>query len=125
MRAYAYTLVTTSIVLVFALAEWGAERFISERSRAASTAVEIAIVIIAALVFRPVHQRVDQAIEAAFNKKKRQALASLAKLRRELTSFGDAGELQQRVIEAVGRHMEARACAVYVRRDHFCAEASS
>jgi predicted ATPase len=125
MRAYAYTLVTTSIVLVFALAEWGAERFISERSRAASTAVEIAIVIIAALVFRPVHQRVDQAIEAAFNKKKRQALAALAKLRRELTSFGDAGELQRRVIEAVGRHMEARACAVYVRRDVFRAEASS
>jgi hypothetical protein len=31
MRAYAYTLVTTVIVLIFALAEWGAERFISER----------------------------------------------------------------------------------------------
>ena len=125
MRAYAYTLVTTAIVLVFALAEWGAERFISERSRAASTAVEISIVIIAALVFRPVHQRVDHAIESAFYKRKRETLAALAKFRRELTSFSDAGQLLRRVIEAVGQHLEARACAVYVRRNAFRAEASS
>ncbi len=125
MRAYAYTLATTGIVLAFALTEWGAERFISERSRAASTAVEISIVIIAALAFRPVHQRVDQAIESAFSKKKRQALAALAKFRRELTSFSDSGQLLRRVIEAVGQHLEARACGVYVRREIFRAEASS
>jgi predicted ATPase len=125
MRAYAYTLVTTAIVLTFALAEWGAERFISERSRAASTAIEIFIVVIAALVFRPVHERVDRAIESAFNKKKREALAALATFRRELTSFNDTGQLLRRVIEAVGQQLEARACAVYVRRNAFRAEASS
>jgi predicted ATPase len=125
MRAYAYTLVTTAIVLAFALAEWGAERFISERSRAASTAIEISIVVIAALVFRPVHERVDRAIESAFSKKKREALAALATFRRELTSFNDTGQLLRRVIEAVGQQLEARACAVYVRRNAFRAEASS
>ena len=77
MRAYAYTLVTTAIVLAFALAEWLAERYLSDRSRAASTAVEIAIVLVAALVFRPIHQRVEKAAESAFYKRKHQALAAL------------------------------------------------
>ncbi len=125
MRALAYTCVTTAIVLLFALAEWGAERLMSERSRAASTAVEIAIVLVATLLFRPVHQRVEEAIETAFNRRKHHALAALAKFRHELTSFNDLGQLLRRVIEAIEHNMEARACAVYLHRDGFRAEASS
>ncbi len=125
VRAYAYTLVTTAVVLVFALAEWGTERYVSDRSRAASTAIEIVIVLIAALVFRPVHQRIEAAVEAAFYRRKRQALAALDTFRRELNSFNDMEQLLRRVIEAVDHHLEASACAVYLRRDVFHAEASS
>jgi len=125
IRALAYTLVTTTIVLVFALAEWGTERFFSERSRAASTAIEIAIVLIAALVFRPIHQRIEAAVESAFYKRKHQSLAALEKFRRELSSFSDIHQLLRRVIEAIEHHLEARACAIYLRRDVFRAEASS
>ncbi|HEY5341734.1 MAG TPA: GAF domain-containing protein [Candidatus Aquilonibacter sp.] len=125
VHALAYTFVTTAIVLLFALAEWGAERLMSERSRAASTAVEIGIVLVATLLFRPVHQRVEEAIETAFNRRKHHALAALAKFRHELTSFNDLGQLLRRVIEAVEHYMEARACAVYLDRDGFRAEASS
>jgi predicted ATPase len=125
IRAYAYTLVTTAIVLVFALAEWAAERYVSEFSRAASTAIEIVVVLIAALVFRPIHQRVERAVEAAFYKRKRHALDALEKFRRELTSFSDIGQLLRRVIEAIEHHLDSRACAVYLRRDAFHAEASS
>ena len=125
IRAYVFTGVTTAIVLLFALAEWGTERFVADRSRAASTAIEIAIVLAATLLFRPVHQRVEAAVEAAFYRKKRQALESLAKFRRELTSFNDARQLLRRVIEAIDRDLDAQACAVYLRRDVFRAEASS
>ncbi len=125
VRAYAYTLVTTAVVLLFTLAEWGTEKLLADRSRAASTAIEIAIVLIAALVFRPIHQRVEQAVEAAFYKRKRQGLASLEKFRRELSSFSDMPQLLRRVIEAVEHHLDADACAVYLRRETFRAEASS
>lgn len=125
VRAYAHTLVTTAIVLAFALCEWGAERFVSERSRAASTAIEAAIVLVAALVFNPVHKRVESAVEDAFNKRKRQALAALARFRSELTSFSSTSQLLRRVVEAVDHHMEARACAIYLRREVFRAEVSS
>jgi hypothetical protein len=107
MHAYAFTLVTTAIVLLFALTEWAAERYLSEHSRAASTAIEIAIVLVAALVFRPIHQRVESAVESAFTKRKRHALAALARFRRELTSFNDVTQLLRRVIEAVEHHLDA------------------
>ncbi|HWX13006.1 MAG TPA: hypothetical protein VNZ04_13590, partial [Trinickia sp.] len=125
IRAYVFAGVTTVIVLAFALAEWGTERFVAAHSRAASTAIEIAIVLAATLVFRPVHQRVEAAVDAAFNRRKRHALESLAKFRRELTSFSDVKQLLRRVIEAIDHYLETQACAVYVRRDVFRAEASS
>ena len=124
-RAYAYTLVTTVVVLVFALGEWWTEKYIADRSRFASTAIELAIVVLATLAFRPIHQRAEAAIEAAFTKRRRQALEALARLRAELTSFNDAPQLLRRLIEAVDHYGEAAGCAVYVRRDIYRAEASS
>src|SRR5689334_20391055 len=125
VRAYAYTLVTSGVVLLFALLEWLAERYVSERSRTASTVIEVVIVLIAALVFRPIHQRVEKAVEQAFYRRKREALAALARFRHELTSFTDLGQLLRRVIEAVDHHLESSACAVYLRRGTFHADASS
>lgn len=124
-RTYAYTLVTTAVVLIFALAEWATERYVSEHSRAASTAIEIAIVLVAALVFRPIHQRVEAAVEDAFTKRKRHALAAISKFRHELSSFNDVSQLLRRVVEAIEHHLEARACAIYLRRDAYRAEVSS
>jgi predicted ATPase len=124
-RWYAYTAVTTVVVLGFAIAEWGAERYISDRSRVASTLVEIGIVLLATLVFQPFHRRVEAAVESAFMRRRRQALEALSRFRRELTSYNDVGQLLRRVIEAVEHHMEAAACAVYLRRDVYRAEASS
>lgn len=124
-RAYAYTAVTTAIVLIFALVEWAAERFVSEHSRAASIAIEIAVVLVAALVFRPIHARVEAAVEDAFTRREREALRALAAFRRELSSFNDLGQLLRRVIDAVDHQLEAKACAVYLRREEFRAEASS
>ena len=124
-RAYAYTAVTTAIVLLFALAEWAAERYVSGLSRAASLSIEIAILFAATLAFRPIHQRVEAAIEEAFNKRKHEALSTLAKFRRDLSSFKDLSQLLRRVIEAVEHHLEAPACAIYLRREQFRAEASS
>lgn len=125
LRAYAYTLVTTAIVLVFALAEWGAEKYVADRSRTAGVTLEIAIVLIAAVVFRPVHQRVEKSVDDAFYRRKHQALAALEKFRRELSSFNDVEQLLRRVIEAVDHYLEAHACAIYLRREMFRAEASS
>ena len=88
-------------------------------------AIEISIVLVGALVFRPVHQRIEAAVEAAFHRRKHHALAALGKFRRELTSFSDPSQLLRRVIEAVDHHLEAIASAVYLRRDTFRAEASS
>lgn len=125
LRAYAFTLVTTAVVLMFALAEWAAEKYVADRSRTAGVALEVAIVLIAAVVFRPVHQRVEAAVERAFYKRKHEALAALAKFRRELSSFNDLQQLLRRVIEAVEQYLEAHACAVYLRRERYHAEASS
>jgi predicted ATPase len=124
-HVFAYTAVTTGIVLLLALAEWATERLVSDRSRAASTAIEICIVLVGTLVFRPIHQRVEAALDVAFHKRKHHALAALAKFRRELTSFSDSNQLLRRVIEAVDHHLEACASAVYLRRDTFAAAASS
>ena len=124
-HVYAYTAVTTAIVLLLALAEWATEKLVSDRSRAASTAIEICIVLVGTLVFRPLHQRIEAAIDAAFHRRKHHALAALAKFRQELTSFSDPNQLLRRVVEAVDHHLEACASAVYVRRDTFAAAASS
>lgn len=125
VQAYALTMVTTVIVLLLALTEWWAERYFSDRSKAASISLEIAIVLVATLVFRPIHQRVEAALEAAFYKRKHQALAALTRLRREMGSFNDAAQLLRRVVGALEDQFEAGACAVYLRREVFRAEASS
>ncbi|HTV93177.1 MAG TPA: NB-ARC domain-containing protein [Verrucomicrobiae bacterium] len=124
-QVYAYTAVTTGIVLLLALAEWATEKFVSDHSRSAGIAIEIGIVLIGTLAFRPIHRRVEEAVEGAFNRRKRHALAALSKFRLELSSFSDSKQLLRRVIEAIDHHLEARATAVYVRRDAFRAEASS
>lgn len=125
MRAYAYTLVTTAIVLIFALCEWAAEKYVAEHSRAAGLTLEIAIVLLAALIFRPIHQRVEKTVDEAFYRRKHKALAALSKFRRELSSFDSVEQLLRRVIEAVEQYLEAHACAIYLRRESFRAEASS
>ncbi|MBV9271767.1 MAG: GAF domain-containing protein [Candidatus Eremiobacteraeota bacterium] len=125
VRAYAFTAVTTAVVLLFAMAEWATERLVSGHSRAVSTAIEVSIVLVAALVFRPIHQRVEGFIEAAFYRRKHLALAALAKFRRELTSFNDSSQLLRRVVEAIEHHLGASESAVYLRREDFRAEVSS
>lgn len=125
LRAYAFTLVTTAIVLIFALAEWSSERFVADRSRAAGVALEITIVLITAVVFRPVHRRVEYAVEQAFYRRKHQALTALSKFRGELSSYSEIPQLLRRVIEAVEQYLEAPACAVFLRRQRYHAEASS
>jgi predicted ATPase len=125
IHAYALTVVTTAIVFVFSLAEWATVRFVAARWAAAGTAIEIGIVLIAALVFRPFHQKTEAAVEAIFHRRRRQALAALHDFRRELTSFNDVDQLLRRVIEAVDRFLDVRATAIYLRRDVFHAEASS
>jgi hypothetical protein len=112
-------------VLTFALAEWGTERYVSDHSRIASSAIEIAIVLVATFAFRPLHQRVDGAIEAAFTRKRRAMQQALQHLKRELATFNDTNQLLRRLIEAVDQHADASASAVYLRRDAFRPEASS
>jgi hypothetical protein len=125
LRAFAYALTTTGIVLLFALAEWWTESFVSHLSRAASTAIEIAIVLVGTLVFRPIHERVDAAVEAAFTKRRREAREAIARLRKELTSFSEPQQILRRTIEAIDNHLGAAGSAIYLRRDNYRAEASS
>jgi predicted ATPase len=125
LRAYASGLVTSALVLAFALAEWWTNKYIADRSRFAGTAIELAIVVVAALAFRPIHHRVESAVEAALTKRRREARAALARLRKELTSFNDAQQVLRRVVEAVDHHMNAAGCAIYLRRDDYRAEISS
>lgn len=125
LRAYAFSLLTTAVVLSFALAEWWTERYVAERSRLVGTAIEITIVVVATLLFRPVHRRVERAVEAAFTRRRREAMAALVSFRRELTSFNDIGQLLRRAIEAIEHHLETAACAIYLRRDVYRAEAST
>src|SRR5579863_4311432 len=124
-RAYAHTLVTTGIVLLFALAEWWTEKYVSDRSRFASTAIEITIVLLATLAFRPIHQRVEEAVEAAFTKRKREAREALLRFKKELSSYNDTRQLLRRIVEMVDHHGDAAGSAIYLRRDVFRAEASS
>src|SRR5476649_65047 len=109
VRAYVYTLVTTVVVLVFAIGEWWAEKYIADRSRVVGIAVEIGIVLFATFLFRPIHQRIDTAIDAAFTKRRRVAREAVGRLRAELTSFKDAGQILRRVTDAAHHHMEAAA----------------
>ncbi len=125
LRAYALGIVTTAVVIVFALAESATEKYVSDHSRLAGTAIEIGIIVLAALAFRPLHQRVERFVEAAFTKRRREAREALHHLRKELTSFPNAEHVLRRVVEAVDRHMSSAASAVYLHRDNYVAEASS
>ncbi|MGB6985574.1 MAG: GAF domain-containing protein [Candidatus Aquilonibacter sp.] len=124
-RAYAYGLVTTALVVVFALAEHETENYVTDRSRLAGRAIEITIALLAALAFRPLQQRVELLVEAAFTKRRREAREALAHLQKELTSFRDVQQVLRRVVEAVDRHMSTAGCAIYLWRDRYMAEASS
>jgi predicted ATPase len=124
-RTYAFGLVTTTLVLVFALAEWETEIFVTGHSPLVGRAVEIAIVLLAALAFSPLEKRVERLVEAAFTKRRREAREALDHLRKELTSFRDVHQVLRRVVEAVDRHMSTAGCAIYLRRAAYTAEASS
>jgi TolB-like protein len=125
LRAYAFGLVTTLLFVVLVLAERSTEQYVSDRSRLAGTAIEVAIVVLAALAFRPLHKRAEQLVEAAFTKRRREARQILSHLQHELTSFHDVKQVLRRVVEAVDRHMSTEGCAIYLCRGRYAAEASS
>ncbi len=124
-RAYAYGLVTTALVLVFALAERETEMYVSDRSRLAGRAIEITIALLATLAFRPLHRRIESLIEAAFTKRRREAREALFHLQKELTSYPNVSNVLRPLVAAVDRHMSTAGSAVYLRRGTFVAEASS
>ncbi len=124
-RAYALGLVVTLIFLLFVLAEHFTETYLSGRSRVASTAIEVAIVVFAALAFRPLHRRAELLVEAAFTKRRREAHEALSHLQHELTSFRDVQQVLRRVVEAVDHQMGTTGCAIYLCRGSYAAEASS
>jgi predicted ATPase len=125
LRAYALGFVTAAIFVIFALAESLTERYVSAHSRLAGTTIELAIVALAALAFRPLHRRIEQFVEAALTKRRREARAALARLQKELTSFSDAQQLLGRVIDAVDTHMSTAGSAAYLWRGAYAPEASS
>lgn len=125
LRAYAYGVVTTTLFLIFAVTESLTESFISAHSRTAGTIIAIVIIIVLALAFRPFHRWVDESIEAAFTRRRREARAALARLRKELTSFNDVAQVLRRVVEAVDHHMGTGGSAIYLRHGSYDVEAST
>jgi hypothetical protein len=124
-RGYAHGLVSTALILVFALAERETEMYVTDRSRLAGRAIEISIALLAALAFRPFHRRLESLIEAAFTKRRREAREALFHLQKELTSYPNVQHVLRPLVAAVDRHMSTAGCAVYLRRGNYIAEASS
>ncbi len=118
-------LATTVVVLIFALLEWWTEKKVSDYSRAATTAIELAIVLAATLAFRPIHQRVDRGVEAMLSRRQRRAREQLYKLTRELPSFSDSAQLMRRVLEGVDHYLHAGGSAIYLRANEYSAAAST
>lgn len=122
---YAHLAATSAVIIVFAFTEWLSAKYISEHSRLAGTLIEITIAVAAALAFAPLHHHIDAAIESAFTRRRRQTIEALHAFRSELASFNDTAQLLRRVVDAIGHHCRAHACAVYIKREHYRAEASS
>ena len=125
LRAYAYGVVATTLFLIVAVTESLTESFVSAHSRTAGTVIEIGIVIVLALAFRPFHRWVDESIEAAFTRRRREARAALARLRKELTSFNDVQQVLRRIVEAVDHNMGTGGSAIYLRHGSYDVEAST
>ncbi len=125
LRAYAYGVVTTTLFLIFAVTESLTENFVAGHSRAAGTIIEIGIVVVLALAFRPFHRWVDESIEAAFTRRRREARDALTRLRKELTSFNDVQQVLRRIVEAVDHHMGTDGSAIYLRHGSYDVEAST
>ncbi|MDQ6930346.1 MAG: GAF domain-containing protein [Candidatus Eremiobacteraeota bacterium] len=111
--------------MAFASIEWWAERTISEYSRAATTAVEIGIVLVGTLAFRPIHQRVESAVDSIFTRRRRRARAQLYRLAREMPSFKDRTQLMRRVLEAIDHYLQASGSAIYLNDEKYVATAST
>ncbi len=125
LRTYAYGIVATLLLVAFAFAERATEQYVSDRSRATGTAIELSIFVLAALAFRPFHRRVELFIEGVFTKRRREAREALARLKQELTSFNDPRQVLRRVAEAVDQHMGTAGSAIYLLRHDYTAEAST
>lgn len=125
LNFYFSWLATTAVVLAFASIEWWAERTISEYSRAATTVVEVGIVLAGTLLFRPIHQRVERAVDAFFTRRRRRARSQLYRLARELPAFKDRSQLMRRVLEAIDHYLQAAGSAIYLNADNYVASAST
>ncbi len=125
MRAALYALVTFGIVLILTLAEWDVAHMLSHASRAASTLSELAVAIFIAFAFRPIHQRMEGAVEQAFTKRRREARKKLFTLARTVTDFRDANELLDRIVAAIDECVGGGGSAVYLKSGEYRPAASS
>ena len=116
-RALVFTAISLFIVGVLTLVEFVLGKYVVEISHTTSTLIEAAFALALGLSMRPIHDRVDRAVDDLFFRKRHMAERELRLFADEATFVTDRGHLLEATIAVVTAQLHADGAAVLLEID--------
>jgi hypothetical protein len=113
-RALVYGATSAILVIMIEGLEFVAERFVQAETHVESALVEFVITLAVVLCIRPVHRRVDRAVDNLFFRTRHEQESALLRFATTAQFYTDASPLVRDGIEAVVRFGKVHAAAVYL-----------
>jgi hypothetical protein len=113
-RALVYAVTSAILVVMIEGLEFVAERFVQAETHVESALMEFGITLAVVLCIRPVHRRVDAAVDNVFFRKRHEEESALLRFAITAQFYTDAPPLLRDGVEAVVKYGRVRGAAMYL-----------
>lgn len=113
-RAAVFTGVSLTVVGLFVLVEWAAERWIHEASPTLNITVTAGLALLLGLSVRAVHFRIERLLDNLLFRKRHEDIRSINAFAWDAGYITDAGTLLERTIQTLERYAEASVVNIVV-----------
>jgi hypothetical protein len=114
-RAAVFTIVSTIVIGVFVLVEWGASEWIAGTTHTASAIIGMVAALALGLSLRYVHKYVERFVDRVFFRKRYEDEAALRRFAHESSYISDRTTLLERAVQTVKEHTDADNAIIFVR----------
>jgi len=114
-RALIFAIVSSIVIGVFVLVEWGAREWLVSTGRTASTVVGMGLALGLGLSMRYIHRYVDRFVDHVFFRKRHEDEAALRRFAHEASFITDRSILLERAVREVKEHTNAVDATILVQ----------
>jgi hypothetical protein len=114
-RAAVYAAISTLLLPLLLLGEWGAEHFLTGGSRTENALVQVGIALLLFVVARQLYDRIDRVVDRLLFRERHENEDALRGFARRVTLLDDAQAIGKQAIQTISAHTDAAWAALYRR----------